>query len=89
MAVIKDIVSTVDRRVRTHEELGTTLGMLIKEHHLRGRLPNALGIVTGYVPGHGGEVFWVRHAEGPSNQDPSPVGAYMFDEFEFVDESDG
>jgi len=85
MAVIKDIVSTLNRRVRTHKELGTTEGMLVKEHHLKGRLADALGIVCGYVPGHGGDAFWVRHTEGPSSADPSPVAVYCFNEFEFED----
>lgn len=86
MAVIKDVVSTVDRRVRTNAKLGSTSGFLVADKHMNSRRPDALGIVTGYVAGHGGDVFWVRHEEGPSDTNPSPVAAYMFNEFEFEDE---
>ncbi len=78
MAVIKDIKSTLGRRVKTHEELGPTTGFLVKEDHITARKAATVGIVVGYVPGHGGDVFWVRH-------DLGDAGAYMFDEFEFDD----
>ncbi len=82
---VKDVQSMIGRRVRTHEKLETTQGMLVTPRHLNGRRPDTLGIVTGWVPGHGGDAYWVRHAEGPSSADPSPVAAYCFDEFEFED----
>ena len=69
------------RRVITNDELETTNGLLIAERHLAARLPGALGMIMGYVPGHGGDVYWVRHFEGPSS-----VAAYTFTEFEFVDQ---
>jgi hypothetical protein len=79
---IKDIQSMAGKRVRTHEELGPTVGMMVGQRHLNGRKPNALGIVVGWVPGHGGDAYWVRHSEGPSSDDPSPVAAYCSTEFE-------
>ncbi len=60
--------------VRT-TKLGDTMGMLIVQNHLDARKANKEGTVAGYVPGHGGDVWWVRHADGTP-------GAYAFDEFE-------
>ncbi len=80
---IRDVVSMEGRRVRTHEELETTVGMMVGLKHLNGRRTNALGIIVGWIPGHGGDAYWVRHTEGPSSDDPSPVAAYCFTEFEF------
>ena len=85
MEAVSSVVDMVGRRVLTHAQLESTLGMLVAERHLHGRKPNALGIITGYVPGHGGDCWWVRHAEGPSSANPSPVAAYTYTEFEFTD----
>lgn len=64
----------VGLRVRTDGHLGKTTGMIITQKHLNARQPNKEGEVSGYVPGHGGDVWWVTHNDGT-------VGAYMFDEF--------
>ena len=61
-------------RVKTVFELESTRGMLIKQVHLDNRVPNAEGTVLGYVPGHGGDVWWVEHAD-------KKVAAYSFAEF--------
>lgn len=61
-------------RVKTVEELGTTKGMLINIRHLEARESNKFGVVGGYVPGHGGDVWWVRHED-------DTVGAYAVGEF--------
>ncbi len=61
-------------RVRTNERLGKTTSMLIVQKHGDARQPSKEGTVSGYVPGHGGDVWWVTHNDGT-------VGAYMFDEF--------
>lgn len=63
-------------QVRTSSRLGSTRFMLIKNQHLTVRRTDAVGKVIGYVPGHGGDVWWVQH-EG----DAVPA-AYCFDEFE-------
>jgi hypothetical protein len=55
--------------------LGDTRGMMIKKHHLDIRTVGVKGKVIGHVPGHGGDVWWVRHHDGN-------IGAYVFDEFE-------
>ncbi len=56
-------------------KLGDTMGMFVVQKHLDARKANKEGSVTGYVPGHGGDVWWVRHVDGTT-------GAYAFDEFE-------
>lgn len=55
--------------------LEDTKGMMIKRQHLDVRTVGARGEVIGYVPGHGGDVWWIRHNDGA-------VGAYVFNEFE-------
>lgn len=56
-------------------KLEDTKGMMIKWEHLRVREVGVKGTVIGYVPGHGGDVWWVKHDDGQ-------IGAYVFDEFE-------
>jgi hypothetical protein len=66
--------------VKTVERLGGTSGMLIHPKHLSARRPNGIGVVWGWVPGHGGDVWLVRHPD-------DEIGAYVYDEFEpFTDE---
>jgi hypothetical protein len=59
-------------------KLNSSLGFMIKPNHITVRKEGIIGTVTGYVPGHGGDVWWVKH-EGSDD-----VGAYCFDEFEPV-----
>ena len=49
--------------------------MLIKKEHLDVRTVGVKGTVIGYVPGHGGDIWWIKHDDGL-------IGAYIFDEFE-------
>jgi hypothetical protein len=64
----------VGLRVRvTH--LGSTKGMIVHPAHLGARRVGACGVITGWVPGHGGDVWWISQGDGQ-------VGAYCFDEFE-------
>ncbi len=62
-------------RVKT-TKLGETKGMIIAPRHLTARREGVIGTLTGYVPGHGGDVWWLKH------EDDGEVGAYCFDEFE-------
>ncbi len=57
------------------KKLGDTKGMMIKKEHLDVRAVGVKGTVIGYVPGHGGDIWWIK-------QDDSHIGAYVFDEFE-------
>ena len=51
--------------------------MLIKPQYLDARSPNALGVIAGCVPGHGGDIYWVKHPGGT-------VAAYCWSEFELA-----
>lgn len=51
----------------------------MRAQHLECRRPSAKGTIRGWVPGHGGDVWWVEHEDGT-------VGAYCFDELEFTPE---
>jgi len=53
--------------------LESTDGMLINCKHLDVRRPNATGRYIGWVPGHGGDVWWVEHDDGI-------VAAYSYNE---------
>ena len=55
--------------------LGSAKGLIVSPTHLRARRIGACGEVVGWVPGHGGDVWWVE-------QDDGMIGAYCFDEFE-------
>jgi hypothetical protein len=56
---------------------GSTTGMLIKDEYLKARRAGAVGQVHSYVPGHGGDVWFVMHEDGS-------VGAYGFPEMERI-----
>lgn len=60
-------------------KLDDTQGMLIKLRHLECRKEGITGTVKGFVPGHGGDVWWVQH-DGSEE-----VGAYCFTEMEVVE----
>lgn len=65
-------------RVRT-TKLGDTLGMMINAKHILVRRAGVIGVVRSYVPGHGGDVWFVQH------ENSDEVGAYVFDEIEPVE----
>jgi hypothetical protein len=60
-------------RVKT-TELGSAKGLTVKPRHLDCRKVGITGTVSGYVPGHGGDVWWVKHDESDE------VGAYSVTE---------
>ena len=71
---IADLKTGLRVRVTT---LGSTGGWTVHARHLDARREGAEGTVTGFVPGHGGDVWWVRHT------DPiTEFGAYSFTELE-------
>lgn len=59
-------------------KLGDSKGMTIAYKHLSVRQEGVEGTVLGWVPGHGGDVWFVQH------RDSQDVGAYVFTEFEPV-----
>lgn len=62
-------------------KLESTNGMMINPRHLDLRREGAIGTVKGYVPGHGGDVWWVEH-DSPAKE--PEVSAYCYTEFEPV-----
>jgi len=63
--------------VRTNKRLGKTIGFSVVQKHLDARKPNKAGVISGYVPGHGGDVWWVKHNDGTT-------GAYVYNEFRLI-----
>tara|TARA_Y100000310_G_scaffold308926_1_gene352520 strand:- start:118 stop:390 length:273 start_codon:yes stop_codon:yes gene_type:complete len=64
-------------KVKVIEELGAPTGILIKEETLARRTAGVSGQICGWVPGHGGDVYWVRH-----NGEENTGSAYGWWEFE-------
>ncbi len=62
-----------------------TIGMLIMDRHLSVRRIGAIGTVRNWVPGHGGDVWFVEH-EAPDTDPRYPeqpaIGAYLYLEME-------
>ncbi len=67
----------VGLHVRTNSQLGSTLGFMVVENNMNARRPDATGILIGYIPGHGGDCWWLKHGD-------ETVAAYCFDEFEML-----
>ena len=51
-------------KIKTAMLLGSTAGMFIGRRNLDSRCPSADGILLDYVLGHGGDVWFVSHADG-------------------------
>jgi len=69
--------------VKVHT-LGSTRGFLINPKNLGYRREGAVGQVMTWVPGHGGDVWWVQHHDNPDE-----IAPYGFPEIEQVDEPPG
>jgi len=65
----------VGLHVRTYNKLRSAIGFIVHEKYLDARSPNKRGEILGYIPGHGGDCWWIKHSN-------STIGAYCFDEFE-------
>ena len=48
-------------------------GFLVQGKHIDARVPNTIGTYIGWVPGAGGDVWWIKHEDGS-------VGAYEYTE---------
>lgn len=60
-------------RVKTIiDENACTDGFLVNDNNIKTR-KNGVGIFWDYVPGAGGDLWWIKH-------DDESVGAYCFDE---------
>ena len=62
-------------RVKTKNKLDSTEGFLVADENLLARGCNREGEVIGWIPGHGGDLWSIRHNDGT-------VGAYSYTEFE-------
>lgn len=60
----------IKKRILPNDKCG---GFLVKQHHIDVRRPGEEAEYAGYVPGAGGDIWWVRHQDGS-------IGAYTFDE---------
>lgn len=72
--------------VKVHEALGAPTGILVKKETLDNRTPGVIGQICGIVPGHGGDVYWVKHG-GIVNVEQSTGSAYGWWEFELVEDA--
>jgi len=68
----KNVLPPAGTPVVTDPALGDCRGFLVKQKHIDARKA-APGIYRGWVPGCGGDVWWIEHEDGS-------VGAYMFTE---------
>lgn len=64
-------------KIKTHAMLGSTEGMFVPLSLLNNRKGDEEGVIQGPVPGHGGDVYLVKHSHGDA--------AYCFTEFELVE----
>lgn len=48
-------------------------GFFVKEKYIQARKAGAKGTYHGFVPGAGGDIWWIKHEDGS-------VGAYVYDE---------
>lgn len=63
--------------VRTNTQLEIPQSMIAMPSLIANRRPDSQGMITGVVPGHGGDVYWVKHED-------DKVAPYSFSEFELV-----
>jgi hypothetical protein len=74
------VLPEVGRKLITHKVLDSnTDSFFVKEKNIITRKPNTIGTYYGYVPGAGGDVWWVKHED-------ETVAAYGYYEVEFYDE---
>jgi len=81
MGTIKDykekkLLPPIGILVKTSENIlrpDECMGFLVIQKIISERKPNTNGKYIGYVPGSGGELWWIEHEDGT-------VGAYLFTE---------
>jgi len=73
--MIEDMKVGVSVKAKLH--LGNTRGMAVADKFLLGRRAGEEGIVEGYFPSLGGDVWAVKHEEGV-------IGAYCFNELDLL-----
>ncbi len=71
----------VGTKIITSIALHPTTGLMVKPKYLEARRPSTAGIIQGFVPGHGGDIYWVEHED-------ESIAVYGWMEFELVDDED-
>jgi hypothetical protein len=71
-----EYILTNGTRIRTAARLTDKPGYSVTPRHLEFRRADTVGVITGVVAGHGGDVYWVAHL------DATATAAYGWDEFE-------
>lgn len=64
-------------KIITNDKLGPTKGFMVHLDHIANRKENTKGTIEHFVPGHGRDVWFVKHDDGS-------IAAYCFDEFKLV-----
>ena len=76
-------------KIIIHDSIGPCYGIYVKDNFIANRKPGGPGIILGYVPGHGGDIYWVFHGnELPANLKEikdEDVGVYGWMEFELFE----
>lgn len=68
-------------RIQVHDELDPTgtVGVFVSDIYLNQRHAGKTGTLWGFVPGHGGDIYWVEHDDGSR-------AVYGWREFELLEE---
>ena len=72
----------IGKRVVVTADAGT-VGYMVAERHLTARRIGAVGTVEGAVPGHGGDVVYIRQEDTPPKAEPVAVYCHYVNELEF------
>jgi hypothetical protein len=75
-----DTILPTGTRVRTHDTLESTDGLLVDPKHVAARSAGTSGTVCGVARVHGGDVYLVAHPGATES------AAYCYTEFELEDE---
>lgn len=73
---ITNLDELIGKRVVVTADYGT-MGYMIVDRHLNARRLAATGIVEGWVPGHGGDVVYVRQDDTPEGEEPIAVYCHL------------
>ncbi len=61
-----EVILAGGTRIRTHGSMPREGGgFMITERHLEVRKSDTVGVISGFVGGHGGDVYWVAHIGDP------------------------
>lgn len=80
--ILRELMKTYGYKtmVKTVDPLHETDGFLVADRHIQARAAGRWGLLSSYAPGHGGDVWFIGHAD-------SSVGAYAIDELVINEEA--